>query len=547
MKREPLNHFYIFLVFCLSLSLGVFVHAPKMQASSVTAFQVQASDPGFTSNPKNVDKQWALASVGFISAWEKTVGSAETIVAVIDTGIDQTHEDLAGTSFVTGFDFINKKEIMPGANTDDNGHGTLIAGVLGASANNGKGVVGTNWKIRIMPIKALDKEGKGESEVIADAIVWASDHGANIINLSLGGTGFSHDEKLANTIAYAYNKGAVIVAAAGNDSSAAPKNLDQDPVFPICNDNDRNMVIGVTALDQNNLKPDFANFGRNCIDVAAPGRRILSTISVDPLTNKSDPNSYAYVSGTSLAAAFVSGQAALIKGLYPHASNRQIRDRILSTAEKIDYLNMSQCSGRSCAGLLGAGKINVSLSLDQKIASEVSEGDLFKLDSSHIVYLLQGGQKRPISPFVFNQRFLGALVKTVSMETFNSLPEGPYTTPLEGTLIKTAQDPTVYIISSGLKRPLTSEVFKQREFKFSNIKIVDVVEINSWVEGKFYSPLEGSLLKSKNSSTLYWVVGGTLHPVNRNFYEQRGLSIFPILMVPLQDLKNYNIGEAYVI
>lgn len=534
-------------MFSLSLSLGVFGLVPKTHAYTVSSFQVQVNDPGFTLNSKNVDKQWALTSAGFVQAWGKTVGSIETIVAIIDTGVDQTHEDLFGTKFIVGFDILGKKEITVGTNTDDNGHGTLIAGILGATSNNGKGIAGTNWKVGLMPIKALDKEGKGESGDIADAIVWAVDHGANIINLSLGGTGFSHDEKLANTIAYAYNKGAVIVAAAGNDLNAIPKNLDEDPVFPVCNDNDKNMVIGVTALDQNNLKPDFANFGRNCIDVAAPGRRILSTISIDPLTNKKDPNSYAYVSGTSLATAFVSGQAALIKSLYPLATNRQIRDRILSTAEKIDYLNMSQCSGRSCFGLLGAGKINTSLSLDQKIASEVLEGDLFKIESSHLIYLLQGGQKRPISPFVFNQKFLGSLVKTVSLETFNTLPEGSYATPLEGTLIKTAQDPTVYIIFSGLKRPLTFEVFRQRELNFNNVKIVDVTEISSWVEGKFYSPLEGSLVRSKNSLTLYWVVGGTLHPINKNFYQQRGLSIFPVMTVPPQDLKNYNIGEAYII
>ncbi|MDQ3018351.1 MAG: S8 family serine peptidase, partial [bacterium] len=115
----------------------------------------------------------------------------------------------------------------------------------------------------------------------------------------------------------------------------------------------------MTAADVNDLKPDFANYGKACVDVSAPGKRILSTINHDPATGGVSSDSYAYASGTSLAVPFVSAQAALLKSLYPFASNRQIRDRIISTADNIDMLNLSQCSGKSCVGFLGKGRINV--------------------------------------------------------------------------------------------------------------------------------------------------------------------------------------------
>ena len=162
--------------------------------------------------------------------------------------------------------------IEAGVNSDDNGHGTLIAGVLGATANNLSGVAGTNWRISLMPIKVLDQNGKGDTGLVAEGIIWAIDNGAQIINLSLGGIAFERDRILSEAISYAFKKNAVIVAAAGNDSNIESVNLDLKPVFPVCEDNGQNMIIGVGALDQNDLKTVFSNFGRNCIDVMAPGK-----------------------------------------------------------------------------------------------------------------------------------------------------------------------------------------------------------------------------------------------------------------------------------
>src|SRR6185369_15924373 len=118
---------------------------------------------------------------------------------------------------VDGYNFITNSPISGRVNSDDNGHGTLVAGVLAASANNGLGIAGTNWQISIMPLKVLDKSGKGDAEAVSKAIVWAADHGAKIINLSFGGNGFDHDTTLSNAISYAYGKNVLIIAAGGND------------------------------------------------------------------------------------------------------------------------------------------------------------------------------------------------------------------------------------------------------------------------------------------------------------------------------------------
>ncbi|MBI5530870.1 MAG: S8 family serine peptidase [Candidatus Doudnabacteria bacterium] len=512
----------------------------------LAASSVYVNDPGFSTDPLNIDKQWALIKAGFDKAWEKTTGSKSNVVAVIDTGVDETHQDLSAINFVKGFNFISNQEIATSTNSDDNGHGTLVTGVLGATANNGLGIIGTNWQISVMPLKALDANGKGEAADVAEAIVWATDHGAQFLNMSIGGIGFGHDTTLANAVTYAFNKNVLLVAAAGNDVAATGSNLDQSPVFPICDDNNFNMVIGVSASDQNDLKPDFSNYGRNCIDVTAPGKRILSTINYDPLTKKASPSSYAYASGTSLAVPFVVGQAALIKALYPFATNIQIRDRIITTADPIDNLNLTQCAGGPCRGLLGTGRINVLNSLQTAIAQGYAEGDLVKEESTGAMYQIIGGQKRLISPFVYNQRFSGSKLKTLSAGELASLPDGSYVTPNDGTLVKLDSDPTVYVIANGQKQPVSYQVFLQRKMNFASVNTLSFSEVNSWITGSFYPPEEGTLIKSDKDKTVYWVVGQTLHPINYGFFMERGLNVFPILVVSEKDIVSFAKGESYI-
>lgn len=505
------------------------------------------NDPGYTDNQFDIDRQWGLAKANFNSGWQTSVGSQNNIVAVIDTGIDQTHQDLQTINYITGFDFIKNQSIAQRTNTDDNGHGTLVAGVLGATPNNGIGIVGTNWQISLMPIKALDASGKGDASTLSQAIVWATDHGAQFINLSVGGIGLGHDTTLSTAISYAFNKNVVIVAAAGNDQNQVGENLDKSPVYPICDDNDFNMIIGVAASDQNDLKADFSNYGKNCIDVSAPGKRILSTINVDPVTKTTTKNAYAYASGTSLAVPFVIGQAALIKATYPNLSNVQIRDRIIASAQKIDNLNLSQCSGNSCAGLIGAGRINVIKSLEQNLTEIFTEGDLIRIsDKPGLIYLISGGQKRMVSTFVYNQRYLNAEFKTADLSHLAYLPEGQYASPLENTLVKIDTSPNVYMIQNGKKMPITGSVFKQRGLSFSNIKTVSFDELNSWTTGSFLPPSDGAVVKSTKNKTVYWVVGQVLHPVSAKFFNERGLKVFPIITLPENDIKSFSKGEAYL-
>lgn len=504
------------------------------------------NDPGFTNDSQNVDRQWALSKARFTEAWAKTTGSNAVIVAVVDTGVDQTHEDLRRASFAAGYDFTRDKSIDLGSDSDDNGHGTLVAGIIAATPNNNIGIAGAVWEVTIMPIKALDGNGNGSSESVASAVRWAADHGAHIINLSLGGVGFGQDTGLSNAITYAFRKNVVIVAAAGNDTASTGGDLDKDPVFPICDDNGENMIIGVAAVDVNDQKPAFSNYGRNCVDVSAPGKRILSTIGRDPVTRAKSPNSYAYASGTSLATPLVSSQAALLKSLYPEAGNKQIRDRIITSTDSIVAPNGTQCMG-SCAGKLGSGRINVAASLATQILPEVvAEGDLVQVAEDNLVYVISGGKRLPVSSFVRQQRYGNTPVRRVDFSQLTLFPEGPFAAPLDGTLIKVGGDPTVYWVSSGLKWPVSYGVFVQRGFQFGQVLTLTDQEVHSWLTGKFLPPPDGSLVRSQANRTVYWVVGGVLHPISATFYRNRGLSVFPVTYVSEADIKQFPKGEAYL-
>lgn len=514
---------------------------------SIGSTSITPNDPGFTDDELDIKDQWGLPKAKFPEAWKITKGSKTNVVAVLDTGIDATHNDLKKQSFKAGYDFVHDTPIVGKINSDDNGHGTLVSGVIAAVPNNKLGIAGTNWQVTLMPLKALNENGSGTASNVAEAIVWGADNGATVINMSLGGVGFGHDTTLSNAISYAFRKNVIIVAAAGNDAATNGGNLDVDPVFPICDDNGQNMIIGVTATDHNDLKPGFANYGKACIDVTAPGKRILSTINHDPLTGGPSLNSYAYASGTSLAVPFVTGQAALLKAKNPNATNKQIRDAIISTADKVDDLNLSQCAGGSCRGFLGAGRINVlkSLAVDMSV-EQINEGDIVKVGNVGSTYYISGGKRHLISPFVKEQRFSTVTPKIISELDLQNFPEGDYATPKDGTLIKIDQSPAIYYMAKGMKMPVTYQVFQMRKFKFSDVHTLSYSEVNSWLVGSFLSPPDGSLVRSGKSPTLYWVVEGVLHPINYEFYVSRGLQIFPTVYVGDEDIKSFSKGEPYI-
>jgi subtilisin family serine protease len=239
-------------------------------------------------------QQWALNAVPFEATWPVTRGAGVT-VAVIDTGIAAAHQDLAG-SVVGGEDLADDQaSVDPASNgmVDPDGHGTHVAGVIAAHANNGIGVTGAAPLARLMPVRVLDANGTGVASNVAQGIIWAADHGARVMNLSLGG---GPSDGMEEAIQYANSKGAVVVGAGGNSYQQG-----NQPTYPAAYPE----AIAVAAVDEHLQRAAFSNTG-SYIDLAAPGVDVLSTYG------GSKPNDYEWMDGTSMATPFVSAAAALL-------------------------------------------------------------------------------------------------------------------------------------------------------------------------------------------------------------------------------------------
>jgi thermitase len=284
------------------------------------AFQVTPNDPRYGS-------QYALPKISAPTGWTVTTGSSSVVIAIVDTGIDKNHADL-NTKFVPGYDFVNNDNDPD----DDNGHGTHCAGIAAAVTNNGVGVAGVDWNARLMGVKVLNSSGSGSFSVISNGITWAADNGAKVVSLSLGAS--SGSSTLESAVNYAWNRNVVVVAAAGNSNTTSPS-------YPAFYTN----CIAVGSTDQNDARSSFSNYGASWVDVAAPGTSILSTY---------DGNSYATLSGTSMACPAVAGLAGLLwakNGL--GASNSTVRSAIEATC---DPVGSWVAKGRiNVARALGAG------------------------------------------------------------------------------------------------------------------------------------------------------------------------------------------------
>jgi len=275
------------------------------------------NDPGF-------GNQWGMVRIQAPEAWEVTTGSGSINVAVLDTGVDLDHPDLAA-KLTSNINFSGS------ATADDvYGHGTHVAGIAAAMTNNGIGVAGLGCSSTIMNVKVLGDTGSGAYSWIASAIIWAADNGAEIINMSLGGS--SASSALEDAINYAWGKGVVVVAAAGNGGNTTP-------FYPAYYVN----CIAVAATDVNDARASWSNYG-GWVDVAAPGVNIYSTLK---------DNGYGYKSGTSMASPHVAGLAALVFTSVSDANgdgklNDEVRSRIEAACDDIGVLG------------IGYGRINAA-------------------------------------------------------------------------------------------------------------------------------------------------------------------------------------------
>ena len=244
-------------------------------------------------NDPDYSKQWNFRNINVEQAWDETKGDGVT-VAVIDTGVSRV-PDLKLTKFVKGYDFVNDQVNA----SDDNGHGTHVAGTIAQSTNNGYGVAGIAYEAKIMPLKVLAGSGGGTVADIAESIKFAADNGADVINMSLGGGGAS--KLMEDAIDYAYQKGVVIVAAAGNEG----RNSSSYPArYP--------HVISVSATDAAGEKAPYSNFGAG-VDISAPGGSETGKIIQNTIDPSSGESVFVGFQGTSMAAPHVAGVAALIK------------------------------------------------------------------------------------------------------------------------------------------------------------------------------------------------------------------------------------------
>ncbi|WP_231688050.1 S8 family peptidase [Bacillus sp. FJAT-18017] len=240
--------------------------------------------------------QWNLPVIDAETGWSISRGSEDITIAIIDTGVDLNHPDLKNR-LVKGYNVLAENKDP----NDDNGHGTHVAGIIASETNNGEGVAGITWYNKIMPIKAMGKEGYGTTFDIAKGIYWAVDHGAQVINMSLGN--YQPSRVLKEAIDYAYKKDVIMVAAAGNDNS-------RQPTYPASYPE----VLAVSAVDHEGALAEFSNHG-HYVDIAAPGVYIPSTYFL---------NRYAALSGTSMAAPHAAGLAGLIRSENPKLSNREV-------------------------------------------------------------------------------------------------------------------------------------------------------------------------------------------------------------------------------
>jgi subtilisin family serine protease len=375
--------------------------------------QTLVGDKGTISGIAGVD-------IGAATAWEISSDSSTMLVATIDTGIDYSHPDLAaniwhnpgesgldglgndkssnnidddGNGYIDdlyGWNFVSNNRLP--ADDDVDGHGTHVAGIIGAVGDNGLGVAGVNWSVQLMALKFLNSKGEGTIFNAVKAYKYAVNNGARIINASYTHINFDSSEKVA--IDVARTAGVLVVAAAGNSGS----NNDLSPFYPASHSLDN--ILSVAATDPRDNRATFSNIGAFSVDLGAPGVNIYSTIRL-ALTGLDGQWGYNYMSGTSMAAPFVTGAAALLWSQHPELSYAEIRDALLLTVDIIPALQGRVVSngrlniGRAMALDFGqpVPQAPTDLTIDQIVAGvvDLSWRDLSDNETAFVVERSAGG------------------------------------------------------------------------------------------------------------------------------------------------------------
>ena len=284
--------------------------------------------------------QWGPSAVSAPAAWDITQGDTSTLIAIVDTGVDATHPDLA--------EKIVGEYSLTGKVKDGFGHGTHCAGIAAAATNNSTGVAGMCPNCKILSVKVLDDNGSGYMSDVADGITYAADHGAQVISLSLGGSG--HSETLRAALDYALNHNALPVCAMGNSSATSAL----EPAY-------WGSCLSVVAVDSNGNKASFSNYGTRA-DVSAPGVGILSTMPTYStyLSNNGYKTNYDALSGTSMATPMVAGIAGLVRSRNPGLTPTQTKGIIMATAG----------DGKSWRPELGFGLVNARLAVEAALHTD---------------------------------------------------------------------------------------------------------------------------------------------------------------------------------
>ncbi len=470
-------------IFCLLFSLAV------------PAYALTPDDSYF-------DDQWHFETLGLEEAWETGTGDNSIVVAVLDTGVDLDHPDLVNNLWrngdeiegdgldndgngyiddVHGWDYVGydgdpAPDHGVGSDMGSISHGTFIAGTIGAMTNNGEGVAGINWDVKIMSVRILDNHGVGGSALARQGVEYAVENGADVINLSF--TGYDPDNTFRRAIREAYEAGVVVVAAVGNTSGGGT-NVDNRAIFPACFGEraDEDWILGVASTDENDVKSDFSNYGSICTDISAPGENITSTVyQSDSWTGFEEYYEEGW-SGTSMAAPMVAGAAALLKATYNSLDPNDIKSILKLSVDPVTAYGDAR-------GKMGAGRLNIANAMalapsyvdgldvdttettgtasESSLVKKVCDEDAGANDPCRAVYYYADDGYRHAFPnekvfFTWFDDFDDVI--EVTGEFLSSLPLGKNVTYHPGTkMVKFLSVPTVYAVAAqGELRAISSE------------------------------------------------------------------------------------------